>query len=158
MMNLVTAPTTTRVLTPAALRARRLELGISAVRVADSLGVRLSEVGRWERGDALPDPMRWRLLAQMLHLDEEVPLWVEPRQTDPGEVDVVIDLIGADPFVSIIDRSGVLPRGSTRRVARPRWRRTRLVAVLVLLGLALTWAAGNLGGAVADLVGAMAGR
>src|SRR3990170_2181584 len=144
MMNPVTAPTTTRVLTPAALRARRLELGISAVRVADSLGVRLTEVGRWERGEALPDPMRWRLLARMLHLDEEMPLWVEPRQADPDEVDVVIDLIGADPFVSITARAGVPPGGTPRRVARPRWRRTRLVAVLVLLGLALSWAAGNL--------------
>jgi transcriptional regulator with XRE-family HTH domain len=158
MMISMTAPTTTRVLTPAALRARRLELGISAVRVADSLGVRLTEVGRWERGEVVPDAMRWRLLARMLHLDEEMPLWVEPRQPDPGEVDVVIDLIGADPFVSIVDRSGVIPRASTRRVARNRWRRTRLVAVLVLLGLALAWAAGNLGGAVADLVGAMTGR
>jgi transcriptional regulator with XRE-family HTH domain len=153
----MTAPTTTRVLTPAALRARRRELGISAVRVADSLGVRLAEVGRWERGEVLPDPMRWRLLARMLHLDEEMPLWVAPRQPEPDEMDVVIDLIGPDPFVSLVARSGALPRAPRRPATRPRWRRTRLIAALVLLGLGLAWAAGNLGDAVADLVGAIAG-
>jgi hypothetical protein len=102
--------------------------------------------------------MRWRLLANMLHLDEAVPLWVEPRRTEPDEVDVVIDLIGADPFVSIVDHSGVvLPKQHRRPGTRPRWRRTRLVAVLILLALGLAWAAGNLGDTVADLVGAIAG-
>lgn len=153
----MTAPAATKVLTPAALRARRVELGISAVRVADSLGVRLTEVGRWERGEALPDPMRWRLLAGMLHLDEEVPLRVAPRQPEPDEMDVVIDLIGADPFVSLVAPAGSVTRARRRRTTRPRWRRTRLIAALVLLGFGLVWAAGNLGGAVADLVGAIAG-
>src|SRR3972149_1994306 len=145
------APASTTVLTPAALRARRLELGISAVRVADSLGVRLTEVGRWERGEALPDPMRWRLLARMLHIDEEVPLWIAPRQSEPDEVDVVIDLIGADPFVSIVDRSETMPQAHTL-VRKPyRHRMIFVIGSLLLLGALLVWAAGNLGGAIADL-------
>jgi transcriptional regulator with XRE-family HTH domain len=146
----MTTTATGKTLTPAALRARRLELGISAVRVADALGVRLTEVGRWERGEVLPDPMRWRLLARMLHLDEEVPLATPPRRAEPDEVDVVIDLIGADPFVSIIDRRGVVAASRPRIRSRvPR----ALLLVATLLGFAalLTWAFG-------DLVGAITGR
>ena len=111
----MTAPKT-RVLTPADLRARRLELGISAVRVADSLGVRVSDIGLWERGEAVPDILRWRLLAGMLHIDEEEPLRPLPRQ---GEPDIVIDMTMSDPFIDIIDRAAPNPalahlRGSRR--------------------------------------------
>ena len=150
------ASTKPSVLTPTALRARRLELGIGAVRVADSLGVPLSEVGRWERGEVLPDPMRWRLLARMLHIDEEVPLRALPRETGTDDVDVVIDLIGADPFVSIVAR----PSPPPARVARqPRLLRSlALTAVVLALAAALVWAVGGLGSAVGALLGAFVAR
>ncbi|MCB2224615.1 MAG: helix-turn-helix domain-containing protein [Actinobacteria bacterium] len=50
------------------MRQRRRELGLSQTRVAHALGVSPLLVGRWERGEADPDPLQMRALADALEM------------------------------------------------------------------------------------------
>ncbi|MBI5157114.1 MAG: helix-turn-helix transcriptional regulator [Acidimicrobiia bacterium] len=118
----------------AAVRRHRLALGMDVAQLAEEVGVRPSELGRWERGDAVPPPTRIRALARALRVDQATMLtWIADGEkvvdslmdTDGAAVDIVIDLAPPDPFVTLIPRSAErkdpvrLPAPATR-VARPR--------------------------------------
>jgi transcriptional regulator with XRE-family HTH domain len=51
------------------LRARRRDLGLTQVALAEAVGTRPVMVGRWERGEALPTMDEARRLAEVLDLD-----------------------------------------------------------------------------------------
>jgi len=51
------------------LRARRRDLGLTQVALAEAVGARPVMVGRWERGEALPTMDEARRLAEVLDLD-----------------------------------------------------------------------------------------
>lgn len=51
------------------LRARRRDLGLTQVALAEAVGTRPVMVGRWERGEALPTADEARRLAEVLELD-----------------------------------------------------------------------------------------
>jgi transcriptional regulator with XRE-family HTH domain len=120
----------------AAVRRRRIALGMSSAHLSEEVGVRPSELGRWERGDTAPPPTRIRALARALGVDQATMLsWIadaEPAVTEPATgdaVDIVIDLAPPDPFVTITHRPvdvGLLranrhPAPAARApVARPR--------------------------------------
>lgn len=49
-------------------RRRRLELGMSQSRIAEIVGVSPPQVGRWERGEDVPNPSQMRALATALDM------------------------------------------------------------------------------------------
>ena len=114
------------------MRRRRLALGMSVAHLAEEVGVRPSELGRWERGDAVPPPTRIRALARALGADQATMLaWIADGEsladvaTDGAAVDIVIDLAPPDPFVTLVHSSTEAPRpirlpAPATRVARPR--------------------------------------
>jgi transcriptional regulator with XRE-family HTH domain len=97
---------------------------MSAAHLAEAVGVRPSELGRWERGDAVPPPTRIRALARALGVDQATMLtWIADGSsvlettTDEVAVDIVIDLAPPDPFVTLVHP---LPKDSrTVRLAAP---------------------------------------
>lgn len=101
----------------AAVRRHRLALGMSAAHLAEAVGVRPSELGRWERGDAVPPPTRIRALARALGVDQATMLtWIADggsvmeATTHEVAVDIVIDLAPPDPFVTLVHHSSEAPR------------------------------------------------
>lgn len=113
-----------------ALRLQRLRRGMTVARLADTIGVRPSDVGRWERGDEIPPPVRLRAIARALEVDQGIMLtWIAAAAAAGGEqptgnaVDVVIDLAPADPFITIMERAAPVaatPRQVPVPPARPR--------------------------------------
>lgn len=93
----------------AALRQQRRVRGMSTAALAEAVGVRPSEVSRWERGESVPPPTRIRAIARTLGVDQRTMLmwiaaagaWDAPDAPDADEVEVVIDLAPPDPFVLI---------------------------------------------------------
>ncbi len=67
------------------VRGRRLELGMSQTRVAEAVGVPIVQIGRWERGEDVPDSARVSALAQALDIDPDTAgtwlLWANPVNT-----------------------------------------------------------------------------
>ncbi len=116
----------------AAVRLRRIALGMSVAHLAEEVGVRPSELGTWERGEAIPPPTRIRALARALGVDQATMLaWIADGESmvdvepDGAAVDIVIDLAPPDPFVTLVHRTGETPRAPrppapATRVARPR--------------------------------------
>ena len=103
------------------MRRRRVALGVSTARLAEEIGVRPSEISRWERGDTTPPPTRIRAMARVLGLDQATMLsWIagagdfEPSAADVEHVDITIDLAPPDPFVVITDRSRTVAVSVTR--------------------------------------------
>ena len=114
------------------LHRRRLALGVSTARLAEEIGVRPSDIGRWERGDAIPPPTRIRAMARVLGLDQAMMLsWIadaEPAVDEPtagDAVDIMIDLAPPDPFVVITDRSHPVDVSVTRSLRVPKPTATR---------------------------------
>ncbi len=110
----------------AAIRRHRLTLGMSVARVAEDVGVRPSEVGRWERGEADPPPTRVRALARVLGVDQATMLsWIADAaapaavEVEGEAVHIVIDLAPPDPFVTISHRPVNVDMIPTRRVVEP---------------------------------------
>lgn len=120
----------------AGMRHRRRVLGIGVARLADEVGVRPSDIGRWERGEESPSPVEIRRIAQALGVDQRTMLiWIADAgardDPDTGEVQVVIDLSPADPFAAptlrpapvsrraVVSRPGAAPRPAAT-VGRPR--------------------------------------
>lgn len=107
-MNLVSAPIEhpTRIGSDlgSTLRERRRAVGMSAVQVATEVGVRLSQLREWERGDAVPAPALVRALARLLDLEATTAReWLDLAGAGGVESpDVEIVLLGgnapADPF------------------------------------------------------------
>lgn len=123
-----------------ALRERRLAAGISETGLATALGVRLSQVRAWERGDSVPDPQTIRALAGVLRLESTTTLdWLERTGVDlnppPGGPEVAIVLVPgeapADPFSEtvVIDltRSPHSPPPTRREAPRTSGRGTAAV-------------------------------
>lgn len=114
------------------MRRRRLALGMSVAHLAEEVGVRPSELGSWERGEAVPPPTRIRALARALGADQATMLaWIADGESvadvsiDAAAVDIVIDLAPPDPFVTLVPRSTEAPRpirlaAPATPVARPR--------------------------------------
>jgi transcriptional regulator with XRE-family HTH domain len=72
------------------VRGRRLELGMSQSRVAEAVGVPIVQIGRWERGEDVPDPARASALAQALDVDpDRAGTWLlSANPADTGSVDI----------------------------------------------------------------------
>ena len=111
----------------ARMRRRRVALGVSTARLAEEIGVRPSEISRWERGDTTPPPTRIRAMARVLGLDQATMLsWIagagdfEPSAADVEHVDITIDLAPPDPFVVITDRSRTVAVSVTRNSPKPQ--------------------------------------
>ena len=111
----------------ALLHHRRVALGMSTARLAEDIGVRPSEISRWERGDTTPPPTRIRAMARVLGLDQATMLsWIagagdfEPSAADVDHVDITIDLAPPDPFVVITDRSRTVAVSVTRNAPKPQ--------------------------------------
>jgi transcriptional regulator with XRE-family HTH domain len=69
------------------VRRRRLELGLSQSRLAETLGVPPTQIGRWERGDETPGPRQLQSLARALDLDEaEAAAWLDDGSTLSVEI------------------------------------------------------------------------
>ena len=90
-----------RMLFASVVRARRLELGLSAAEVARFVGVRPETLAAWETGRRMPRTSRIASLADALHLDAEALL--EIRHCSDAT------LFAADPGTSF--RAG---RGTVR--------------------------------------------
>jgi transcriptional regulator with XRE-family HTH domain len=72
-------------------RRRRIELGLSQARLASSLGVSTTQIGRWERGEAVPTPAQLRALAEVLDLTpSDIDSWLDDLAL--GEVTPTISI------------------------------------------------------------------
>ena len=114
-------------------RRRRIELGLSQSRVASSLGVSATQIGRWERGEAVPTPAQLRALAEILDLEQaEVEVWLDDLTLEAGgptvSIEIVPDPAPSDPWelpprkrVSppVLDRAALVGRRNGRRNGRP---------------------------------------
>ena len=75
-------------------RRRRLELGLSQSRIADAVGVSPLQVGRWERGEDIPDPSVVGVLVEVLDLGPETAeIWLAS-----AEAQILSLEIGDDPL------------------------------------------------------------
>lgn len=88
------------------LRQARRVRGMTSAALAEAVGVRPSDVSRWERGEAVPPPTRIRAIARALGVDQRTMLaWIAGagawEAPDADEVEIVIDLAPPDPFVLI---------------------------------------------------------
>jgi len=71
-------------------RSRRVELGMSRSLVAEVVGVPVVQIGRWERGEDIPDSARVHALAEALDLGPDTArTWLRPA-TSPDTVSVEI--------------------------------------------------------------------
>jgi transcriptional regulator with XRE-family HTH domain len=74
------------------LRERRRALGLTRTRLADRSGIPAGDLGKWERGEAVPNPDQIGLLADAVGLDdEETQAWL----------DAVITVDVTDPEISV---------------------------------------------------------
>ena len=73
-----------------AARRRRLDMGLSRNRVAVTVGVPVSLVGRWERGEEKPDPDHSAALARLLGMETTGPGTGPERASPPPVVSVEI--------------------------------------------------------------------
>lgn len=88
-----------------ALRERRFALGWTQARLAAALGVRPSDVARWERAESLPPAATIRAAARVLGASPELARsWLEEVGEAPavtvGEISVrlLTSVLPADPF------------------------------------------------------------
>jgi len=112
-----------------AARLRRLELGVSQSRVANALGVSPLQVGRWERGDEVPDPTRARALAEALDVGPDIAdAWLASANAELLSVEIVDDPLV--PSLTVVengldsDPSSAPPE---RRISPPRLDRAALI-------------------------------
>ena len=78
------------------VRGRRLELGMSQSRVAEAVGVPTVQIGRWERGEDVPDSARVNALAEALDLDPDTAgTWLVPA--NPANT-VSVLIMGGEPL------------------------------------------------------------
>lgn len=149
------------------LRACRRARGIPRAAVARALATRPVIIGRWERGEAVPNPDQARALAALLDLPAEAAAaWLSAAEQAEAEADrgwrlpgrgsawspssgASVPFPGSDP--EPIPRSYLDDRGERRRYAL-RWALT--LVILGALAIGLIWALGELGSgwrAVVDL-------
>lgn len=78
------------------VRGRRLELGMSQSRVAEAVGVPIVQIGRWERGEDIPNSAQASALAQALDLDPDTAgTWLLPA--NPADT-VSAQMMGSRPL------------------------------------------------------------
>ncbi|MEE9205748.1 MAG: helix-turn-helix domain-containing protein [Acidimicrobiia bacterium] len=81
------------------LRERRRALGLTRTRLADRSGIPAVDLGRWERGEAVPNPDQIALLADAVGLDdEETQAWLDAA--------ITVDLTDPEIAVELIEPSG----------------------------------------------------
>ena len=87
------------------LRGRRRALGLTRTRLADRSGITAADLGKWERGEAVPEPDQIGLLADAVGLDDrETQAWLDAviavDATDPEIAVELIEPVGprANPF------------------------------------------------------------
>jgi len=112
-----------------AARLRRLELGVSQSRVADALGVSPLQVGRWERGEEVPDPSRIRALADALDLGPDIAdAWLASANAQILSVEIVDDPLV--PPLTVVE-NGLDPDPWSappgRRISPPKLDRAALI-------------------------------
>lgn len=112
------------------MRARRFDLGWTQARLAAALGVRPSEVARWEREESLPPAATIRAAARVLGASpESARSWLEEVGEAPTPaaatreipVGLPASVLPADPFQVPPPASPAADRpvGATRRVKPP---------------------------------------
>jgi transcriptional regulator with XRE-family HTH domain len=149
------------------LRACRRARGIPRAALAQALATRPVIIGRWERGEAVPNPDQARALAALLDLPAEAAAdWLSAAEQVEAEADRGWRLPGRGsarwpssgaagtvpgPKPAAGPRSYLDDRGERRRYLL-RWALT--LAILGALAIGLMWALGELGDgwrAVVDL-------
>ncbi|MFH2072471.1 MAG: helix-turn-helix transcriptional regulator [Actinomycetota bacterium] len=111
------------------VRRRRLELGMSQSRVADAVGVSPLQVGRWERGEGIPDPSRVRALADALELGPDtVQSWLAAAEAQVLSIEIVGEPL-APPLVIMEsgDEGDPWSAPPEKRIAPPRLDRAALI-------------------------------
>ena len=84
------------------IRERRFDLGWTQARLAAAMGVRPSDITRWERGDSLPPAATVRLAARVLGASPELArLWLEEVGEAPSrttaEREISVRLMSDEP-------------------------------------------------------------
>ena len=94
------------------LRAVRESRQLSRVEVAARIGTSRSNIGRWERGDALPDPVSMEKLCDLFQLpSHELGFPVMLRRTKPKNSEAIYDsTIPLTQAISLIGREQDLAR------------------------------------------------
>ena len=149
------------------LRARRRARGVTRAALAQALGTRPVNIGRWERGEAVPGPGQARALAAALDLPPEpAAAWLAASElvgADPGrgwrlpgrDAVVIPVALGPGPSPGAATEpppASYLDEPAERRRYTLRWALT--LVILGVLAIALIWALGELGDgwrAVVDL-------
>ena len=86
------------------VRRRRLELGLSQSRLAETIGVPPTQIGRWERGDGRPTEQQIRSLALALGLDaDEASAWAGVPEAPLLAVEII-----SEPSITIGDGPALL--------------------------------------------------
>ena len=87
------------------LRERRRALGLTRTRLADRSGIPAVDLGKWERGEDVPNPDQIGLLADAVGLDdEETQAWLDAVITvDITDPEIAVELVEgtgppANPF------------------------------------------------------------
>ncbi len=87
------------------LRERRRALGLTRTRLADRSGIPAGDLGKWERGEAVPNSDQIGLLADAVGLDdEETQAWLDAVITvDVTDPEIAVELVEpagprANPF------------------------------------------------------------
>jgi len=110
-------------------RRRRLELGVSQSRIADAIGVSPLQVGRWERGEDLPEPTQMRALAEALELEPDAAeTWLAVAESHVLSVEIVGDPL-VPPLMVVEDGLEADPWSTPpeQRVSPPRLDRQALI-------------------------------
>ncbi len=109
------------------LRERRRALGLTRTRLADRSGIPAVDLGRWERGEAVPNPDQIGLLADAVGLDdEETQAWLDAA--------ITVDLTDPEIAVELIEPSGPPANPFSQRLTPLRVDASRLERIRARVG------------------------
>ena len=81
------------------LRERRRALGLTRTRLADRSGIPAADLGKWERGETVPDPDQIGFLADAVGFDdEETQAWLDAA--------ITVDITAPEIAVELIEMTG----------------------------------------------------
>ncbi len=107
------------------LRERRRALGLTRTRLADRSGITAADLGKWERGEAVPEPDQIGLLADAVGLDDrETQAWLDAViAVDATDPEIAVELIEpAEPRANPFSQRLKPTRADSSRVERIRAR------------------------------------
>ncbi len=109
------------------LRERRRALGLTRTRLADRSGIPAGDLGKWERGEAVPSPDQIGLLADAVGLDdEETQAWLDAV--------ITVDVTDPEIAVELIEGPGPRPNPFSQRLTPLRDDSSRLERIRARVG------------------------